>query len=257
MARHAVPVTAIGSALAGGAVFMIVYLVALEWGWQPVSSFTLPPPVALSDDGGAMTSLGSDSGAAGLFAGIRDGDSMDEHVPALPPSLARAPRSQGPAIEAGPMPMADVASTVWIPSIALNTSVVFGGAQLNKSTGELEWQTQPFVAVHYAADTALVGSQNNAVIAGHVATLSMGNVFRNLYKVLPGDRVFVKTQSGGMVVYEITTVKLTSPTAVDVMKPTSDGELTLITCGGTFDAKTRTFDKRLVVVAKLVGTATV
>jgi LPXTG-site transpeptidase (sortase) family protein len=255
---HAIPVIAVSSALAGGGIFLLLYFVALEFNLAPVSAFALPDPVALTEDHrGTLDQIGQDGR---LRASLFDADtawSSHSIEEVDPPQITRTPRSQGPEVIDGPLPAPDVANMVWIPSIALNTSVVFSGVARNKSTGQPEWQTEPFVAVHYAADTALIGSQSNAVIAGHVATLSLGNVFHNLYKVMPGDRVFVKTQGGAMFAYQITSVKLTSPTAVDVMRPTADAELTLITCGGTFDPRTRTFDKRLVVTAKLVGTAVV
>jgi sortase A len=53
--------------------------------------------------------------------------------------------------------------------------------------------------------------------------------------------------------YEVARIELVRPTQVDVMEPTPDPTLTLITCGGEFDQRTRTFSHRLVVQAKLVG----
>jgi sortase A len=134
---------------------------------------------------------------------------------------------------------------------------VAGGIGVNSATGEAEWQTLPFVAVHYAEETGLVGAAQNAVLAGHVVTLSQGNVFRELYRVLPGDRMFVRTQGGGAFAYEVSDVRLVSPGDVDVMRPTEDAELTLITCAGTYDSRTQRFSQRLVIVGRLIGAPTV
>ena len=40
--------------------------------------------------------------------------------------------------------------------------------------------------------------------------------------------------------------------AVEVLAPSEDARLTVITCGGTFDPRSRTFSDRLVVIGKLV-----
>ena len=39
------------------------------------------------------------------------------------------------------------------------------------------------------------------------------------------------------------------PAGVDVLQPTDDSRLTLITCGGTFDRASRSYDQRDVVIA--------
>ncbi|MDQ6674607.1 MAG: sortase [Chloroflexota bacterium] len=137
-----------------------------------------------------------------------------------------------------------------VASIGLDTEVVPASMQLNQQ-GELEWQTVPFVAAHYV-NTAPVGAPGNAVITGHVATLREGNVFRELDRIDYGDRVVV-TSDYGEFTYLVDELKLVLPTEVSVMDPTPDSQLTLITCGGTFDPHTRTFDHRLIVIAKLAG----
>ena len=57
-------------------------------------------------------------------------------------------------------------------------------------------------------------------------------------------------------VYEVNDIQLVAPDAVAVMAPSEDARLTLITCGGRFDRRTQSFDKRLVVVGKLVQAST-
>lgn len=136
-----------------------------------------------------------------------------------------------------------------IEKIGLETKVVETGISRDK-VGNPVWETVPFVAAYYTA-TGLVGASGNAVIAGHVVTLREGNVFRNLYQVDFGDKIEVVTKESTFV-YQVEDIKLVPPDAVEVMAPTPDATLTLITCGGRFDTRTRTFDKRLVVVGKLV-----
>jgi len=135
-----------------------------------------------------------------------------------------------------------------IPSIDIDTDVTEGGIITNKQ-GQLEWQTVPFIAVQYR-ETALVGARGNAVISGHVVTIAEGNVFRNLYKVNVGDAVGVETAEGRYT-YIVEEVKLVKPNAVEVMAPSTSPILTLITCGGEFDSRSRSFSDRLIVVSRL------
>ena len=132
------------------------------------------------------------------------------------------------------------------------TEVTEGGVVVNKQ-GQLEWQTVPFIAVQYR-ETALVGARGNAVISGHVVTISEGNVFRDLYKVNIGDEIKLQTADGRFT-YVVNEVKLVPPQAIEVMAQTNAPILTLITCGGEFDTKTRTFSDRQIVVAHLADWA--
>jgi LPXTG-site transpeptidase (sortase) family protein len=136
-----------------------------------------------------------------------------------------------------------------IPSIKLDTEVKQAGIIFDMD-GTPTWQTLPFVAVHYGDLTSLVGARGNAVLAGHVVTLSEGNVFRFLYQVDLDDEVLVWDQRDKLHTFRVQDVKLVPPTDVSVMKPTPDPTLTLITCGGTFDPAKREFSDRLIVTAR-------
>ncbi|MBV9169757.1 MAG: class F sortase [Chloroflexi bacterium] len=136
-----------------------------------------------------------------------------------------------------------------IPSIKVDTPVKQGGIVYD-ADGSPVWQTLPFVAVHYGDLTALVGARGNAVIAGHVVTLSEGNVFRFLYQLDFGDQIQVWDQADREHDFHVIDVKLVAPDDTSVMQPTPDPTLTLITCGGTFDPVKREFSDRLIVVAK-------
>jgi sortase A len=168
-----------------------------------------------------------------------------------------------PSIYLSPMPPADAedrpfwgdrphpgqAKHLEIPSIDVDTEVIEGGIIMNQQ-GEPEWETVPFVALHYR-ETAPVGGRGNAVISGHVVTITMGNVFRDLYKLNFGDTVKVDTDEGRFT-YVVEDLKLVNPSNVEVMAPTTSPTLTLITCGGEFDSRTRSFSDRLIVTSRLV-----
>jgi LPXTG-site transpeptidase (sortase) family protein len=136
-----------------------------------------------------------------------------------------------------------------IDAIHLDTPVTQGGI-VQDAAGNSVWETVPFIAVHYGDLTALLGKPGNAVISGHVVTLSEGNVFRLLYKLELDDQIQVWDQLDREHDYHVVDVKLVPPSDVSVMEPTPDETLTLITCGGIFDPRKREFSDRLIVTAK-------
>jgi LPXTG-site transpeptidase (sortase) family protein len=142
-----------------------------------------------------------------------------------------------------------------IPSIGLRAGVV--QAATRRTIHGLEWETVPFAAAHYGDLTARIGAPGNAVIAAHATTLESGNVFWNLYKVRSGTEVEVRTEDDRVRRYVVTSIKLVLPTDLAAMAPTSEEQLTLITCGGEFDPVTTEFTHRLVVVARPVPPLTV
>ena len=79
-------------------------------------------------------------------------------------------------------------------------------------------------AVGHVLSTPLPGDDGNVVLAGHRDTF-----FRPLKSVEEGDRIRVTTP-GARVEYEVTSIEVVGPGDVDVMWPTKDRSLTLITC---------------------------
>jgi LPXTG-site transpeptidase (sortase) family protein len=148
----------------------------------------------------------------------------------------------------GSRPRPGIAARLEIPAIKLETDVVEGGIVTN-GHGEPEWQTVPFVALQYR-ELGRVGERGNAVISGHVVTINEGNVFRDLNKVSFGDSIQVQTDEGSFT-YIVEDMQLVKPNQVEVMEQTKDYRLTLITCGGEFDSRSRSFSDRLVVVTRL------
>lgn len=265
--------TILGGLLFVAGVLILGYSLGTYLELTPGSKVVVPPPVALEQP---RPTLVSATATPVVAAG-----------PTVQPTMRPAPTRQGgggtgvvaakptvrpvtgamlapPAewVYATPMPVADAedrpyagtrprpgfATHLAIASIDMATEVTEGGVITNKQ-GQLEWQTVPFIAVQYR-ETALVGAQGNAVISGHVVTIAEGNVFRNLYKVNLGDEVKVDTPEGQFT-YTVEDVKLVKPTSIEVMAQSATPILTLITCGGEFDTRTRSFSDRLVVTSRL------
>lgn len=72
--------------------------------------------------------------------------------------------------------------------------------------------------------SAMPGQRGNCVIAGH-----RDLHFRALKNVEPGDKVVMQTAQG-IFVYHVTGTRIVSPKQIEVLQPTTDPELHLITC---------------------------
>lgn len=79
-------------------------------------------------------------------------------------------------------------------------------------------------AVGHLAGTAWPGDEGNVVLAGHRDTY-----FRALKDVRPGDTITMRTADGTFT-YIVDTTSVVPPSAVEVLAPTAERTLTLITC---------------------------
>ena len=97
----------------------------------------------------------------------------------------------------------------------------------------------------HLTDTAMPGAVGNAAIAGHRDTF-----FRHIHSLRYGDDIYV-LRNGRLFHYVVRSRKVVEPTNLSVLRPTKDGELTLITCYPTHAIGPA--PERLIVVAKLVS----
>jgi hypothetical protein len=101
------------------------------------------------------------------------------------------------------------------------------------------------------ADGTAPGDTGPAVIAGHVDSKSGPAVFYRLREISAGDRIDI-VRGGTVVRFTVTRTawypKTKFPTA-EVYGPTPDRQLRLITCGGVFDHRLRSYNDNLVVYA--------
>ncbi|MCC7369804.1 MAG: class F sortase [Chloroflexi bacterium] len=262
--------TILGGLLLTSGVLFLAYSVATYFELTPGSKVVVPKPVALEQPRPTATpapptptlSTGPTAVPTMRPAPTRATQNVVTAKPTLRPVTGAMLAPPAEWVYATPMPVADaddrpywgtrprpgMATHLEIPTIDLATDVTEGGVITNKQ-GQLEWQTVPFIAVQYR-EMSPVGAQGNAVISGHVVTIAEGNVFRNLYKVNIGDEVQVVTADGHFT-YTVDDVKLVKPNNIEVMSQSPNPMLTLITCGGEFDTKSRTFSDRLIVTSRL------
>lgn len=98
------------------------------------------------------------------------------------------------------------------------------------------------------------GRTNNLVLAGHISWWRVPGAFKHIGSMRPGDRVDL-TLGGKRMIFRVTwacSFIRTSPDAPRVMGYTTVPSVTLITCGGGWDANAGTHTNRIAVRAELV-----
>ena len=100
------------------------------------------------------------------------------------------------------------------------------------------------------------GQDGHAVIAGHVDSRKGYDVFWRLHTLKPGQVVEVRLSNDSLVSFRVDEVKRQSKDALPESRMwTSTGrpQLALITCGGKFDRKLRSYPDNIVVYATMSG----
>lgn len=134
------------------------------------------------------------------------------------------------------------ATRVRVSALGIDTEVRSVGYVFRN--GRLEYDTPTAGAGHYVG-TGDPGRPGNVVIGGHVSLRGSAGAFRALPGVAVGETIEVFA-GGQSFRYEVREVRLVAPDATEVMEPTQDATLTLITCSSD-----NAHAKRVVVVGKL------
>jgi hypothetical protein len=109
---------------------------------------------------------------------------------------------------------------------------------------------------------AVPGQNGNVVIAGHINRPDASPAsFWYLYKMQKNDLIQVTVANGMTLTYIVTNTTVvtayaegaTNPVLTSIFGPATTPQLNLITCFGDWDGQT--FDHRLIVEARLVGTS--
>jgi sortase A len=122
---------------------------------------------------------------------------------------------------------------VEIPKIKLDAMVVEGSSR-----------KQLKIAPGHVTTTPIPGEGGNSVITAHRDTF-----FRHIYELTKGDEIIVR-RNGQLFKFQVIGKKVVDPDDVSVLSPTTDANLTLITCYPTYYIGPA--PERLVVFSKLV-----
>lgn len=172
-------------------------------------------------------------------------------APGAAQEAARAAATAAPAAVPPPAAAAPPAAPrTYVPAVRLKMARAGIDARVVEVgivNGEFE---VPKFAVGHYRDTALPGQEGNGVYAGHVSSISSGNVFANLHRAKVGDDVLLQTPRG-VLRYVVSEVRVVPRTYMDVLAPTPTPTITLIACTGQWDWRLNDYLERLVVRAEL------
>ncbi|MGW1186525.1 class F sortase [Streptomyces sp. NPDC002559] len=145
---------------------------------------------------------------------------------------------------------------VEIPSIGVDAPVVVRGLD-----GDGAVEPPPFdrpQTVGWYGDGTRPGANGPALLVGHVDTETKPAVFYGLSATRPGAEVEVTRADGTVAEFTVDDVRVLTRARFDAAEaygPRKDGraELRLITCGGTYDRASHSYDANVIVSAYLTG----
>ncbi|MFF4080924.1 class F sortase [Streptomyces sp. NPDC001777] len=145
---------------------------------------------------------------------------------------------------------------VEIPSIGVDAPVVAGGLD---EDGAIE--PPPYdrpQTVGWYRDGTRPGANGPALLVGHADTETRPAVFHGLSATRPGAEVEVTRADGTVAEFTVDDVRVLTRARFDAAEaygPREAGraELRLITCGGTYDRASHSYDANVVVSAYLTG----
>jgi sortase A len=152
-------------------------------------------------------------------------DEIPEHLRPLVQSLANIPL---------PTPSLSHATRIQIAAIGVDAPVVQGDGweQLKKGVGQHVGSANP-------------GQKGNIVLSAHNDVF--GEIFRDLDQLKPGDEIIISTSQQSYV-YLVSQTLVVEPTRVEMMAPSPDAIVTLISCYPYM-----VDDQRIVVTAEYQG----
>ena len=160
------------------------------------------------------------------------------------------------SVSDAPAAAAATAPTAGARPVALRIPAIQVDAEVERAfivDGAMQEPTGPFVVAWYG-QTERVGVPGNAVFSGHVDYAGVGPaVFARVGELGVGDTIEVVAATGGQLAYAVEWSELypaaTAPVD-EILRQSDAEEVTLITCGGAFDAATGVYSDRLVVRAR-------
>ena len=229
-----------GLALIG---FALVVLHGLStWGRIHVEVPTVAPPAAVVMPPISVPLTGAPSfsipvvpeaPAAALDPAIAEEAAPIAEVAAAPP----------PVREIAPPGRASQSTRLLIPRIAVDSAIV------DVALKNGEWPVPRFIVGHLA-ESAQPGEVGNAVYAGHLLSISAGNVFARLKDLEVGDEMAFFAEDADRV-YRVIETKVVRNTDVSVLAERPGQMLvTLITCEGTWLPREQDYSHRRIVVAE-------
>ena len=136
-----------------------------------------------------------------------------------------------------------------IPSLGVDAAIEPVGVKDDGSMGT----PKEYANVAWYSLGVKPGEAGSAVFAGHVNNgLTKGGVFKNLAQIKKGEYITLSDETGRTKVYQVSSVELYPKDASTegIFARSGQEQIALITCDGEWVPSEKTFDTRLVVIAK-------
>jgi len=140
---------------------------------------------------------------------------------------------------------------ITIPSLGVNAGVLSLGVN---QKGEMAVPTTLYQTSWYNRGTK-PGQVGSAVIAGHYGAPNQNGIFRNLLGLKNGSVVTVASANGqtyNYQVYKIANISQSNAPLQEIFNKKDGAYLNLITCFGTWNQDTFSYNQRTVVYTKLI-----
>ncbi|MDD7942534.1 sortase [Actinomycetospora lutea] len=209
------------------------------------------PPVEPSEERGVLhrmtgrlTALVLALLTVGVLVAVANGDDGPEGPRAV--SLPPAER----AAVATPLPVAQITG-IDAPSIGLASGDTTSLGLRDDNSLDVPRSAS---TVGWYADSASPGTPGPAVLAAHVNFRGEEGAFARLGQLAPGASVEVHRDDDTTAVFVVDRVEQVAKDAFPteaVYAPTRDSEIRLVTCGGVFDERTRSYEDNIVVFGHL------
>ncbi len=145
----------------------------------------------------------------------------------------------------------DLPSRLAIPKLNVDANVQRVGVGKSGSVAV----PSNYTDVAWYRNSSVPGQPGGALFDGHVDNgLSLAGVFKQLNTLLPGDDIYVQTESGQQLHYVVTNLQTYPYQDVPMaalLDETGPSRMSLITCDGAWVQDKKTYDQRLVVYAEL------
>jgi len=185
--------------------------------------------------------------------GLFDGTPADAGATSVPASVTTTPPKLGHDPRAAAMARS-VPVSIRIPDISVSAPVMKVGKNANDTVQVPPLENHNLTGWYEYGPTP--GQKGDAVILGHVDSLTGLSVFYYLKDLHAADKVYVTLADGKVATFEVDGLQEVSkdafPTA-SVYGKSNTPSLRLITCGGTFDQATGHYLYNIIVYAHLVS----
>ena len=196
-----------------------------------------------------------------LLALLLGGPALAQDAKIVSTKAGEVPSAGGPRSGPVGLPPPPVVRSSGVVPVAIQIDAAQVDAeieQLEIVDGVMQNPTGPWVVSWYK-DLAGLGESGNVVMAGHIDYWNVGpSVFYTLAQITEGAPINVTGEDGEVYAYQVEWIRnygADDAPLDEIVGPTPQESLTLITCGGPFDYATGHYLERTVVRANRVDTA--